>query len=108
VRVGPDARLAVAGLIPSLTATKVRCRVTIVPALAVLAAGVSPTDILIFSQVILSFGIPFALVPLVLVSADQRIMGTFAIGGRTAAGMWLITAAIAGLNVILLCQQLLG
>jgi manganese transport protein len=75
---------------------------------AALAAGVSPGGILILSQVVLSFGIPFALVPLVLVSADQRIMGAFAIGRRTAAGIWLITGAITGLDIVLLYQQLQG
>jgi manganese transport protein len=74
----------------------IRRGVTIIPALAVLAAGVSPAGILILSQVLLSFGIPFALVPLVLVSADQRVMGTFAIGRRTAAGMWVITEPSPG------------
>ncbi|HLN71022.1 MAG: divalent metal cation transporter [Streptosporangiaceae bacterium] len=58
----------------------------------------APAHILILSQVVLSFGIPFAVVPLVLVSADKHIVGTFAIGRWTAAGMWLITRAIAGLK----------
>jgi Mn2+/Fe2+ NRAMP family transporter len=57
----------------------IRRGITVVPALAVPACGLSPTRILVLSQVILSFGIPFALVPLVLITRSRRIMGAFAI-----------------------------
>ena len=82
----------------------IRRGITVVPALAVLACGLSPTRILVLSQVILSFGIPFALVPLVLITRSRHIMGAFAIGRWTASAMWLITATITGLNVVLLWQ----
>jgi manganese transport protein len=83
-----------------------RRAITVAPALVVLAAGVSPTQILLISQVVLSFGIPFALVPLALISRSPKIMGPFAAGPRTAGALWLITAAVTGLNLVLLWQQL--
>jgi manganese transport protein len=82
-----------------------RRAITVAPALAVLATGMSPTRILLFSQVILSFGIPFALVPLALVTRSKKIMGSFAAGPWTTSVLWLITAAVTGLNVVLLAQQ---
>jgi manganese transport protein len=86
----------------------VRRVITVAPALAVLAAGVSPTRVLVFSQVILSFGIPFALIPLALVTRSRRIMGPFAAGRWTTSALWLITAAVSVLNVILVWQQLIS
>ena len=53
---------------------------------------------------ILSFGIPFALVPLILAARNRCIMGAFAIGGLTSLAMWLVTATITLLNVVLLWQ----
>ena len=53
---------------------------------------------------ILCFGIPFALVPLALITRSKKIMGSFAAGPWTAAGLWLITAAITALNLVLLAQ----
>jgi manganese transport protein len=49
---------------------------TLVPAVAILALGVEPTRALVISQVVLSFGIPFALVPLILFTRDTRLMGS--------------------------------
>ena len=45
---------------------------TMIPAIVVLAIGIGPTDVLVLSQVVLSFGIPFALIPLVLLTSRQR------------------------------------
>jgi manganese transport protein len=85
-----------------------RRAVTIVPALAALATGVNPTEILIVSQVVLSFGIPFALVPLILVSRSRTVMGAFASGRATIAGIGLMTAVIIALNGVLLWQLFTG
>ncbi len=93
------------GFIARRGSVLVRRVITVVPALAVLAAGVSPTRVLVFSQVILSFGIPFALIPLALITRSRRIMGSFAAGPWTTAALWLITAAVSVLNVVLLWQQ---
>ena len=53
----------------------VRRLVTLAPALMVIAAGVDPTAALVISQVVLSFGIPFALIPLVLLTRRRDVMG---------------------------------
>jgi manganese transport protein len=53
----------------------VRRLVTMAPSLAILAAGLDPTQALVISQVVLSFGITFALVPLVLLTANSEVMG---------------------------------
>jgi manganese transport protein len=73
-----------------------------VPALVVLALGFSPTRALVLSQVFLSFGIPFALVPLVFFTRDRRIMGELANRGVTNAAAIAVTAVIVGLNLYLL------
>ena len=52
-----------------------RRALTLAPALVVLSLGVDPTAALVFSQVVLAFGIPFALVPLVLLTRDRGLMG---------------------------------
>ena len=53
----------------------VRRAITLTPALVVLAIGVDPTDALVGSQVVLSFGIPFALVPLLMIASKREVMG---------------------------------
>src|SRR4029078_4068417 len=52
-----------------------RRSITMAPALGVIALGVNATSALVVSQVVLSFGIPFALIPLVLFSRDRELMG---------------------------------
>ena len=64
----------------------VRRLVTLAPALVVIAAGADPTQALVISQVVLSFGIPFALIPLVLLTSRRRIMG--ALVNRRAHHRW--------------------
>ncbi len=53
-----------------------RRAITLAPALVVLAIGINPTDALVVSQVVLSFGIPFALVPLLMIARDREVMGS--------------------------------
>jgi manganese transport protein len=78
--------------------------VTLAPALVVLAVGVDPTRALVLSQVVLSFGIPFALVPLVLLTRRADVMGEFVNRpGTTAAGA-VVAGTISLLNVFLLVQ----
>ncbi|HEY0409333.1 MAG TPA: Nramp family divalent metal transporter, partial [Candidatus Dormibacteraeota bacterium] len=81
-----------------------RRAVTMAPALLVLGLGLDPTRCLVISQVVLSFGIPFALVPLVVLSSRRAVMGGFANRRITSAAAGLIAAVIVGLNVILLGQ----
>lgn len=71
--------------------------ITIVPALLLLGIGVEPTSVLIFSQVALSFGIPFAVIPLVLVTSSQKIMGEN-VNSRLVT---YLAASIAGIVIIL-------
>ena len=62
-----------------------RRAVTMIPALIVLAVGVNPTDALVLSQVVLSFGIPFALIPLVMLTGRRDVMGVHVNGRLTAS-----------------------
>ncbi len=82
----------------------VRRAVTMTPALVVLALGANPTDSLVISQVVLSFGIPFALIPLVLLTRRRDLMGNLTNGLLTTAAACVIAALIIGLNVFLLAR----
>jgi manganese transport protein len=83
-----------------------RRAVTMLPALVVLGLGLDPTRSLVVSQVVLSFGIPFALVPLVALSARRAVMGPFANRRTTTLAAAAIAAVIVTLNVVLLAQTL--
>jgi manganese transport protein len=85
----------------------VRRLITMLPALVVLALGVNLTQSLVISQVVLSFGIPFALVPLVLLTSKREIMGTLVNRKVTTITASIVAAMIIALNVFLLYQTLL-
>jgi manganese transport protein len=85
-----------------------RRSITMIPAFVVVAAGVDPSRTLVISQVVLSFGIPFALVPLVWFTSRRDLMGSLVNSRLTTAGAWAITALIVGLNVFLLGQVFFG
>jgi len=80
----------------------VRRLVTLLPALIILAVGFDPTHALILSQVALSFGIPFALVPLVWLTSRRELMGTFVNRRLTTAAGALAATGLITLNVTLL------
>ncbi len=82
--------------------------VTMAPALVVLAVGLDPSRSLIISQVVLSFGIPFALVPLVVLTRNPRVMGTFVNRGFTTAVASIVAATIIALNAFLVYQTFFG
>ncbi|WP_415152845.1 Nramp family divalent metal transporter [Propionicimonas sp.] len=84
-----------------------RC-ITLVPALLLLASGVNPTWALVMSQVLLSLGIPFALVPLVRVSSDRAVMGRFANSVALRVVAWTVVALIVLLNVALVVLTAAG
>jgi len=86
----------------------VRRLVTMLPALIVLAIGLEPTQTLVISQVVLSFGIPFALVPLILLTSRRQIMGRFVNARRTTALATLVAGVIIGLNIFLIHSTLFG
>jgi MFS family permease len=83
-------------------------RLTLLCALALLALSVSPTRALVLSQVVLSFGIPFALVPLVRLTSDRRVMGEHVNGPLVTGAAWAIAGVIISLNAYLLGAQFLG
>jgi manganese transport protein len=78
--------------------------VTMAPALVVLGVGLDPTRSLVLSQVVLSFGIPFALIPLVIFTSRKSLMGKLVNGRVTTAAASLIAALVVGLNLFLLAR----
>ena len=81
-----------------------RRAITAAPALIVAFLGVAPTRALVLSQVVLSFGIPFALVPLVLFTSSRRVMGGLVNNRLTTVAAWAIAVVISVLNVFLLVE----
>lgn len=82
--------------------------VTMAPALGILAFGVDPTTALVMSQVVLSFGIPFALIPLLMFCSNRELMGSLVNHRLTTIVAWTLAVAIIALNIFLLYQTLLG
>jgi manganese transport protein len=82
----------------------VRRVVTMLPAFVVIAIGLDPSSTLVISQVVLSFGIPFALVPLVWFTSRRDIMGALVNRRMTTATACVVAALIVGLNLYLLAQ----
>ncbi|WP_435123168.1 Nramp family divalent metal transporter [Micromonospora tulbaghiae] len=82
----------------------VRRMITLLPALVVLAIGVDPTRALVLSQVVLSFGIPFALIPVVMFTRRRDLMGGLVNRRATTAAAVAITAFVVALNAFLLWQ----
>jgi manganese transport protein len=85
-----------------------RRAVTMTPALIVLAVGLDPSRSLVISQVVLSFGIPFALVPLVLLTRRKDIMGALVNRRVTTVVAAIVAALITALNVFLVVDTLFG
>jgi manganese transport protein len=78
--------------------------VTIIPALAVLAFATNTTNALVYSQIVLAFAIPFALVPLTLLTSRRDVMGSSTNRGLTSGLLWTSTVAITALNACLLWE----
>ncbi|MCW2497225.1 MAG: divalent metal cation transporter [Jatrophihabitans sp.] len=83
-----------------------RRSITMLPALIVLALAADTSQVLVYSQLVLSFCIPFALVPLLLVTRDKRLMRDMANRRRTTAAMTGVTVLITGMNVYLVAEVL--
>jgi manganese transport protein len=92
------------GFIRRRISLTVRRSVTMIPALVVIAIGLDPSRTLVLSQVVLSFGIPFALIPLVIFTARRDIMGPLVNHRATTAIAVVVAALICGLNIFLLVQ----
>jgi len=90
--------------IPLLT----RRVITLVPALIVLGAGIEPTLALVLSQVLLSFGIPFALIPLIRLTGKKDVMGIHADSLPLRLAGWTSAVLIVGLNCVLITLTLAG
>jgi manganese transport protein len=97
-------QVVMAGFVNLRLSILVRRGLTMIPALIVLAVGVSPTNALVLSQVVLSFGIPFALVPLLLLTRRRDLMGSHVNRRSTTIVAGAIATLISGLNVFLLAQ----
>jgi manganese transport protein len=82
--------------------------ITIIPALVVIAVGLDPLKILILSQVVLSFALPFALVPLLVLTNRASVMKSFVSARRTRVAGWCAVVIILTLNIVLLGQMALG
>jgi manganese transport protein len=85
-----------------------RRALTMAPAMIVLAVGVNPSRALVLSQVALSFGIPFALIPLVLFCRDRKLMGTLTNRRVTTMAAFVVATMIVALNVFLVVQTFAG
>jgi manganese transport protein len=97
-------QVVMAGFVDLRLSLLVRRGLTMVPALVVLGLGLSPTDALVLSQVVLSFGIPFALVPLLLLTSRRDVMGAHVNRLPTTIVAVAIASLISALNVFLLAQ----
>jgi manganese transport protein len=97
-------QVVMAGFVNLRISLFTRRALTMLPALVVLAVGVSPTDALVLSQVVLSFGIPFALIPLLLLTRRRDVMGVHVNRLPTTVVAAAIAALITGLNGFLLAQ----
>ncbi len=86
----------------------VRRLVTLFPALTVIGLGIDPTKALVISQVVLSFGLPFALVPLLLLSQRRDVMGDLTNRRVTTLAGWTVTGLVVALNLLLLYVSLRG
>ncbi len=94
------------GLLHRRVPLLVRRSVTMIPALAVLATGVEPTTALVLSQVFLSFGIPFALIPLIRLTGNRKVMGENVDSPALRVAGWTSAFLIVVLNVVLLSLTL--
>jgi manganese transport protein len=96
------------GLLKMRIPLLVRRLVTLIPALVVLGVGANPTWALVLSQVVLSFGIPFALIPLIWLTSKSSIMGEHVNGFMMRIAAIVVTALIVALNVLLIWLTLTG
>ncbi|MGO4785006.1 Nramp family divalent metal transporter [Cryobacterium sp. W22_MBD10_FK3] len=90
------------GLIKVRVPLLLRRLVTLIPALLILGVGFDPTQALVLSQVVLSFGIPFALIPLVWLTAQKGLLGDFANRWFTTAAGVIAAVLLVTLNAVLL------
>ena len=100
--------VVMAGLLRVRVPLLARRLVTAVPALVVLGSHVDPTRALVLSQVVLSFGIPFALIPLVVLTSRRAVMGDDANGPVVVGLAVVVAAAVVLLNLALIVVTAAG
>jgi len=96
------------GLLRKRIPLLLRRLITLSPALVVLALGVDPSKALVVSQVVLSFGIPFALAPLIRLTSDRALMGGDVNNRVTTTLGWLVATVIILLNIVLIYLTFAG
>ena len=82
--------------------------ITMAPALIILAVGLNPSRSLVISQVVLSFGIPFALISLLIFCRNRNVMGTLVNHSLTTAVAAVVVTMIVSLNLFLIYQTFFG
>jgi manganese transport protein len=82
--------------------------ISLLPALVILAAGFDPTRSLVLSQVVLSFGIPFAVLPLVMLTSNRKLMGDDVNHRVTTVLGWAVGVLVSLLNIVLIFLTLKG
>ena len=98
-------QVVMAGFVNLRIPLMLRRGLTMIPALIIIAIGMNPTQALVLSQVVLSFGIPFALIPLVLLTCRRDVMGAQVNRRLTTIVAWSSAVVIVGMNIFLICQQ---
>ena len=101
-------QVVMAGFINVRIPVMIRRALTMVPALVILALGMNPTDALVLSQVVLSFGIPLAVIPLVMLTSRRDVMGAHVNRPITTVLAWGCAGLITALNLFLVYQQFFG
>ena len=96
------------GLVHRSIPLLLRRLITLLPALAILAVGIDPSRALVLSQVVLSFGIPFALIPLIRLTSDRALMGEDTNHRVTTTLGWTVATLISLLNVVLIYLTVAG
>lgn len=96
------------GLLRIRVSLLTRRLVTLLPAIILLMTGISPTWLLVVSQVVLSFGIPFAMIPLVRLTRDRELLGEHRNALTTQVLAWVVAGVIVALNVTLLWLTFVG
>jgi manganese transport protein len=96
------------GLLKKRISPFVRRILVIIPSILLLAFAVDPTQILLVSQIALSFGIPFALIPLAIATSSKRIMGEARNTRPITVAIYLITAFVSMLNLVLIGLTITG
>jgi len=86
----------------------IRRLMTMLPSFIVIGLHLDPTNTLVLSQVVLSFGLPFAIIPLVVFSSDRKLMGVLVNRKITTIVAWVVAALIVALNVFLLYETIWG